>query len=132
MEKTLILLRGVSGAGKSTVAELLGNLDGYATIAADDYWGPEYDFDITRLHFAHHWCQLVTRSHLEDGMSVVVHNTATTNKDVEIYQQIAKEHNARFISLIVENRHGSDSVHNVPQEVRAGQERKLRSSIKLI
>lgn len=132
MEKTLILIRGVSGAGKSTLAEMFENFSNFTTVAADDYWGPDYDFDIRKIHLAHHWCQLVTRQVLEDGTSVVVHNTATTEKDVAIYQEIAKEHGARFISLIVENRHGNDSIHGVPQEVRAAQERKLRASIKLI
>lgn len=132
MEKTLILVRGVSGAGKSTLAGIFENLGSFTTIAADDYWGPDYDFDIRKIHLAHRWCQLTVRQILEDGTSVVVHNTATTEKDVGIYQDIAKQHGARFISLIVENRHGSDSIHGVPQEVREGQERKLRASIKLI
>lgn len=132
MEKTLILVRGVSGAGKSTLAGIFENLGSFTTVAADDYWGHDYDFDIRKIHLAHRWCQLTVRQILEDGTSVVVHNTATTEKDVAIYQDIAKQHGARFISLIVENRHGSDSIHGVPQEVREGQERKLRASIKLI
>lgn len=132
MEKTLLLIRGVSGAGKSTLADLFyDNLD-FATVAADDYWGSNYDFDISKIHLAHHWCQLTVRQLLEGGTSVVVHNTATTEKDVAIYQDIAMQHGARFVSIVVENRHGNDSVHGVPQEVREGQERKLRASIKLI
>ena len=130
--KKLILVRGVSGAGKSTVAAILGRNENTHTVAADDYWGPDYNFDITKIHLAHHWCQLMARSYLENNYDVVVHNTATTNKDVEVYEKIAQEHGAEFFSIIVENRHGNDSVHNVPQEVRAAQERKLRSSIKLI
>lgn len=131
MEKTLILIRGVSGAGKSTLAELFEGLN-FATVAADDYWGPNYDFDISKIHLAHHWCQLTVRQLLEDGTSVVVHNTATTEKDVAIYQDIAVQQGARFVSIVVENRHGNGSVHGVPQEVRECQERKLRASIKLI
>lgn len=131
MEKTLILIRGVSGAGKSTLAAMFEGLN-FVTVAADDYWGPNYDFDITKIHLAHHWCQLTVRQLLEGGASVVVHNTATTEKDVAIYQEIAAQHGAGFTSIIVENRHGNDSVHGVPQEVREAQERKLRASIKLI
>ena len=74
----------------------------------------------------------MARSYLGNDWDVVVHNTATTEKDVEIYQSIAKEHGAEFFSIIVENRHGNDSIHGVPTQVRAAQERKLRSSIKLI
>ena len=130
--KKLILVRGVSGAGKSTMAAMLGERENTHTIAADDYWGPNYDFDVSKLHLAHTWCQLMARSFLGNDWDVVVHNTATTEKDVEIYQSIAKEQGAEFFSIIVENRHGNDSIHGVPQQVRAAQERKLRSSIKLI
>lgn len=130
--KKLILIRGVSGAGKSTMAAMLGQRENTHTIAADDYWGPNYDFDVSKLHLAHTWCQLMARSYLGNDWDVVVHNTATTEKDVEIYQSIAKEHGAEFFSIIVENRHGNDSIHGVPPQVRAAQERKLRSSIKLI
>ena len=35
------------------------------------------------------------------------------------------------VSLIVENRHGSDSIHSVPQETRDVQERRLRNSLQL-
>lgn len=132
MDKTLILIRGVSGAGKSTLADILTMLPDTKAIAADDYWGPNYDFDPTELHIAHHWCQLTARSYLEDDCSVVVHNTATTERDVNTYKSIAKDHGAKFISIIVENRHGNNSVHNVPEEVRASQAYKLSNSIKLI
>lgn len=125
----LILVRGVSGAGKSTIAAMFKDAE---AVAADDYWGPDYDFDITKIHLAHHWCQMVVRATLTQGTDVVVHNTTTTEKDIGIYQSIAKEYGAEFFSIIVENRHGNDSVHNVPQQVLDAQERKLRSSIKLI
>lgn len=132
MDKLLVLIRGVSGAGKSSLADILTMLPDTLAIAADDYWGPDYNFDITKLHEAHAWCQLMARSYLEDGASVVVHNTATTERDVRLYKEIAESHGAKFISIIVENRHGNDSVHGVPQEVRQTQEAKLRNSIKLL
>ena len=53
MEKTLILVRGVSGAGKSTLAGIFENIGSFTTVAADDYWGPDYDFDIRKIHLAH-------------------------------------------------------------------------------
>jgi predicted kinase len=128
----LILVRGVSGAGKTTLAEMLAQLPNTNEVSADEYWGPDYAFDHTKLHLAHHWCQLTARAYLQDGCSVVVHNTSTTERDVKVYQAIAKEYGANFTALIVENRHGNDSVHSVPQHVRKDQEMKLRNSIKLI
>lgn len=123
----LILVRGVSGAGKSTVAGMFKAV----RIAADDFWGEDYNFDASRLHEAHEWCQETTELLLITGQDVVVHNTATTEKEVKVYKDIAEYYNAEFFSIIVENRHGNDSIHNVSQEVRAKQESKLRNSIKL-
>lgn len=130
--KKLILIRGVSGAGKSTLAELLAQLPNTNEVSADEYWGPDYAFDYTKLHLAHQWCQLSARAYLQDGCNVIIHNTATTERDVRVYQAIANEYGASFTSIIVENRHGCNSVHGVPEQVRKDQEMKLRNSIKLI
>ena len=45
------------------------------------------------------------------------------------YQQLAEELGVNFVSLIVENRHGNGSIHNVPDEKI--QQMKNRFSIKL-
>lgn len=108
----LILLRGLPGAGKSTLAAILG----FITIEAD-HWFRLFnggEFDGASLGKAHAWCQERTRSLLEFGHSVIVSNTSTTEEEVEVYSRIAAECGARFTSLIVENRHGGESVHNVP------------------
>lgn len=110
--KQLILLRGLPGAGKSTLAEALG----FPIFEADDWFhlfnGGE--FDGASLGKAHGWCQEQARSTLDDGYSVVVSNTSTTEAEVEVYSRMAAECDARFVSLIVENRHDGESVHNVP------------------
>lgn len=128
----LYLIRGVPGCGKSTIARTMdscGMVDGY--VEADQYFGDgdNYKFDPSKLHEAHLWCQGVVRKFLEDSCSVAVSNTSTTEKEVEVYRKIAEEYGAKFVSLVVENRHGGTNVHNVPEEKI--QQMKNRFSIKL-
>ena len=110
--KQLILLRGLPGSGKSTLAEILG----LPVFEADD-WFRLFNggkFDGAFLGKAHGWCQSEARSTLDAGYSVVVSNTSTTEEEVEVYSRMAAECDARFVSLVVENRHDGESVHNVP------------------
>lgn len=61
--KQLIILRGVSGAGKSTVAEIIS--EGYWPICeADQYHYTEsgvYDWKPENVGKAHAWCQSIVR-----------------------------------------------------------------------
>ena len=123
----LILLRGLPGAGKSTFAEALG----YVSYEADDWFHIFNDgkFDGALLGEAHAWCQEETRTSLMAGYNVVVSNTSTTEAEVEVYRRIAEECGVGFCSLIVENRHGGESVHNVPK--RTIEKMRDRFSIRL-
>ena len=117
--QTLYLIRGLPGAGKSSLASELkqqGVVD--VVLEADDVFQTEngYAFDPSNLKWAHHCCQHNTKLFLSDGYSVAVSNTSTTEKEVETYQKIAKDFGVRFISLIVENRHEGANIHGVPEE----------------
>ena len=130
---TLYLVRGVSGAGKSTFAQsLLSVYEGLVVhLEADMYFMQHgsYNFQQEKLHQAHQWCQSNTRSYLARNWNTIVSNTSTTEKEVKVYQDIAKECNANFVSLIVENRSNTISLHNVPEEVLRKQ--RNRFSVKL-
>jgi len=39
----------------------------------------------------------------------------TTEKELNIYIKMAAEYDYRVVSLIVENRHGNENVHEVPE-----------------
>jgi tRNA uridine 5-carbamoylmethylation protein Kti12 len=115
----LILIRGLPGSGKSTVAKML--LQGYvgAHFEADQYFmqDGEYKFDVERLHLAHRWCQDQARLWLEgctENEVVIVSNTFTTLKELKPYFAIA----AKFdITPQVITCHGCwDNVHRVPKE----------------
>lgn len=132
--KQLILLRGVSGAGKSTVAEIIS--EGYWPICeADQYHYTEngvYDWKPENVGKAHAWCQSIVRDAMASNIKkIIVSNTSTTEKELKPYLTLAEEFGYQVISLVVENRHGNDSIHEVPQHTRDQQEKRLRSSLKL-
>ena len=129
---TLILVRGVPGSGKSTLATLLGIMSSTQFIEADHYFidgEGNYNFNPSESGKAHEYCQYHCRVALCSGSDIIVSNTSTTEKEVQTYKDIAKEYGANFISLIVENRHGGENIHNVPSEKI--QQMKDRFSIKL-
>lgn len=131
--KTLILLRGLPGSGKTTVAELLTANSG-VMLAADDYFTNnftgEYNFDPRKLYAAHSECWSRCETCMRNTVElIVVHNTFTTEKEMQDYFDLANIHGYTVHSLIVENRHGSDSIHDVPE--KALQKMETRFDVKL-
>lgn len=116
----LILLRGLPGSGKSTVANLIGARGaGYAHFEADMFFmqDGEYKFEPSKLKLAHNWCMIQTeKAMVDDTAIVIVSNTFTQEWEMEHYYELAKRYNYRVTSLVVENRHGGVNVHNVPED----------------
>jgi len=118
----LLIVRGASGSGKTSFANLLVDHsppDQVRHFSADDYMvneNGEYDFDFNRLDYCHRRCEEDTFDSLSNGVSVVVHNTFTRESEIIPYKEIAERTGARFISVIIENRHESSSVHAVPEQ----------------
>lgn len=125
--KKLILLRGLPGAGKSTVAKLLGGKH----IETDMFFmlGDEYKFDASKLKEAHAWCQNECDRLMGWGLDIVVSNTFTQEWEMKAYYDLAKEHGYTVFSLVVENRHNGVNEHNVPEETL--EKMKNRFEIKL-
>ena len=53
----------------------------------------------------------------------------TSQKEVKEYQDLAKKLNVKFVSVILENRHNGESIHNVP--ISSIEKMKKRFHIKL-
>lgn len=138
--KKLYLLRGVSGSGKTTLAEEMFEAFFAANYsctkaAADDFFmkNGKYVFDASKLYQAHTWCKNVVKEGMVMGTNcIIAHNTFTTMKEMKPYLELAEEYGYDVTTLVVENRHGSNSVHEVPDETLARQCKRLRDNIRLI
>ena len=112
-EIILYALRGLPGSGKTSFAKSL-NLNFFE---ADQYFekfnNNKYDYKL--LKKAHQYCYQSVKQELENGRSVIVSNTMTSEEEVLEYQNLAKKLNVKFVSIVIENRHNGISVHDVPQ-----------------
>ena len=121
MEKTLYLVRGLPGSGKSTFAKSLGgtHFESDMFFMVDE----EYKFDASKIKDAHQWCQnsvhnamiLNTTANLNDV--IVVSNTFTQEWEMKPYFEMADQFDYKVFSIVVENRHGGINQHDVPEEV---------------
>lgn len=120
----LILLRGIPGSGKSTIGEIILQTTQQQqkpdVLSADNFFVDDkgnYNFDSTKLKEAHNLCQqkCAERMRLEFSR-IVVANTFTQEWEMEPYFEMAKRYGYRVHTLIVENRHGSKNLHNVPDD----------------
>lgn len=114
--KNLYIVRGLPGSGKTT----LGNAIACAyCFSADDFFYDEdnsYNFNAGLLKQAHESCkknvELAMQYKAED---IAVANTFTRESEMADYMALAEKYGYTVHSIIVENRHGNTSVHNVPE-----------------
>lgn len=125
MNGILFLVRGLPGSGKSTFAEHIWN--NYAVCEADKFFYDEngnYNFDGSKLKEAHAWCKNEVEKrmieHQDSGgvyyPEIAVSNTFTQEWEMEDYLKLAEKYGYKVVSLIVENRHGGQNVHGVPED----------------
>ena len=118
--KELILLRGVPGCGKITLAKLLDGDKDYCHKEADMYFidgKGNYNFDPSKIKDAHAWCKEETEFVMKyEHSPVVVSNTFTQEWEMEAYYELAKTWGYTVFSIIVENRHGGVNEHGVPAD----------------
>ena len=117
--KQLILLRGLPGAGKSTLAKLLVNKD-YAHKEADMFFVDgegNYKFEPSKIKDAHAWCKDETEFLMKyEHSPVVVSNTFTQEWEMDAYFELAEKYGYQTSCLIVENRHDSKNIHGCPDD----------------
>ena len=118
--KTLYIVRGLPGSGKSSFAKSIGGIH----IEADQFFmmNGKYNFDLTKIKLAHKYCQNQTEAWMKnDGIQVnsskiVVSNTFTQEWEMQPYYELAEKYGYRVFSLIVENRHEGKNIHGVPDD----------------
>ena len=111
---TLYIIRGVSGAGKTTfVKKRFSNVRHYE---ADDYFSRfgTYCFNSEELPKAHEQCFEATEASLEHGDDVVVSNTFTTISELLPYLGLAKTLCVKVVIITLTTQY--KNIHRVPEK----------------
>lgn len=115
----LILVRGLPGSGKSTIAKKIKEQNHfmYERLEADMFFETSngYEFDVNRIKDAHNWCYYNTMKALKSGMDVIVSNTFTTNWEMERYVKL-KEIFPNLNVMIINVYTQYETIHGVPEE----------------
>ena len=124
MNGVLFLVRGLPGSGKTSFATAIWN--DYAVCEADKFFYDKegnYNFDPTKLKEAHTWCKNEVESKMIEHQNnqqyypeIAVSNTFTQEWEMEDYFKLAEKYGYKVVSLIIENRHGGQNVHGVPED----------------
>lgn len=132
--KTLYIIRGCSGSGKSTFAETLCKAFNGCRVEADDfmYENGEYVWKAEKLASAHRYVYDFVKKRMQCGIGpIIISDTNVKSRDLQIYLDMAELFHYKVVSLVVENRHGNTSVHDVSEKTLSRQEAALRNSLKL-
>ena len=114
--KTLYIVRGLPGSGKTTLATALVNHQDW-THAADDFFYDKngiYEFNPELLPMAHANCHDAVEEDMDQGVSkIAVHNTFSQRWEVEPYYELAVKYG--YFVVVIECQNNFGSAHGVPQ-----------------
>jgi adenylate kinase family enzyme len=121
----LIIIRGLPGSGKTTLAkdylntfnDLLEKVGHPTThIEADMYFEDakgNYKYDASKIKEAHEWCQEQTKKYLGNGIDVIVSNTFTRKWELDPYLKMVNPEDI----MIMKTTGSFGNVHGVSDEV---------------
>lgn len=131
--KQVVILRGVPGAGKSTL--VAREFPGCTVVSADHHFmvGGEYRFNPAELPAAHRACWLAFLAAMQSGAeTIVVDNTSTSVAEVSPYVLPAEAHgySVKIITLLCPPSVAAErNVHGVPPVAVGAMDARLRDSI---
>lgn len=121
MKNNLILLRGLPGSGKSSLAKYLeSEMEHCCHNENDEFWIRDgvYTYDESKRDECEQWCAHQVEEDMKDGLhTIIVSNTFINNSKLKPYYELASKYDYNVYSLIVENRHKGNNIHKVPSKV---------------
>ena len=116
MSKTLYIIRGLPGSGKTTLARKMAP---HTNVASDDFMIDEegnYCFDMARLAETHKKCEQQVFMWMEQDQPVIaVHNVFSLMKFMEPYIELAYRYD--YTIVILECQSNFNSEHAVSDQV---------------
>jgi deoxyadenosine/deoxycytidine kinase len=116
----IIIIRGLPGSGKTSLAELLSENKKYPVFSVDQYFTDEegnYSFDYKKNYLAYEHCiQNVLNEIKKKTKKIFVDNTFTLDWEMEPYFKMASEFKYMIFVFTVENYHGGKNIHGIPDE----------------
>jgi predicted kinase len=120
IRRTLTLIRGLPGSGKSTIAKRLNA----AHVEADMYFvgsDGEYHFDPIKLRDAHAWAQERVRQLMACFVDVVVSNTFSQMWELKPYLKLAQQYGYKVMVVTIETDLSDEelaarNIHGCPAE----------------
>lgn len=117
---SLILLRGLPGSGKTTLANILSEEKKYPCFSVDDYFKDDngnYHFKFDENHLAYKDCERRTEQAMQAAHEkIFIHNTFTLAWETEPYFKLASRYNYQLFIVTVENYHNGKNTHAVSEE----------------
>lgn len=127
-ERALFIIRGLPGSGKSTLGALIAT----ELCENDEYFiiNGHYNFEKGEIRHAVGSCLNKCRAAMERGVpKIAVSNTFLDKTLIEPYIVLAKNFNYPVFQMIIENTHGSTSVHAVNSAVVASMRKRFRVNL---
>ena len=138
--KQLILVRGLSSSGKTTLADTIcGEIEDRFKVSADEFFVDDsgvYSFNHEALKEAHAWCQKECLVAMEEGFQViVVHNTFTRKWECDPYMEMENKNDylVQVMSLydggLSDRQLSERGEHNVPPHVIQTQRKRWENDV---
>lgn len=126
--RLVIIMQGISGSGKSTIAKMIASQCSNSQIVSADHFffdQNEYKFDPNKLGAAHAACLSSFKKFVKDGWDVIiVDNTNILQTEAQIYIDIAQANG--YDIQVVSVSSTFKNVHDVPEKVIEKQKSRLQ------
>ena len=118
---SLIILRGLPGAGKTKLAKLLSENNKWPVFSIDSYFTDpltnEYNFQFDKNHLAYKNCEDQTKTAMENKTEkIFIDNVFSLDWEIEPYFKLASKYNYNVFVATVENYHLNKNSHGISDE----------------